>query len=113
MMTMLRTTVSSWIGQPRKIALKKVFDQPGRFESIHAAYYWCRAEGFSVGEMQSGSPSGLKRGDWRIEKWRNLDRDDLAKLDGLMVEVKDIEDPFEFKLGGEGPVVVILFEPTG
>jgi hypothetical protein len=83
MLTMLQTTVSGWIGQRRKIALEKVFDQPDRFESVDAAYNWCRAEGFSVGAMESGSPRGLKRGDWQIEKWPNLDRDDLTKFDGL------------------------------
>jgi hypothetical protein len=33
-------------------------------------------------------------------------------LDGLMVELRDIEDPFGSKLGGERPVAIILFEPT-
>jgi hypothetical protein len=111
-MATLETRISSWIGQPRKIALEKVFDQPGRFESIRAAEDWCRTEGLSVGTMKSGSPRGLRRGDWQVQKWHNLDHCDRTQLDGLMVEVRDIEDPFGSNLGGEGPVAIILFEPT-
>src|SRR5437660_8086184 len=52
-MRTLETRISCWIGQPRKIALEKVFDLPGRFESIHAAEDWCRTERLSVGTMKS------------------------------------------------------------
>jgi hypothetical protein len=78
-MTTLETRISCWIGQPRKIALEKVFDLPGRFESIHAAEDWCRTERLSVGTMKSHSPRGLKRGDWEIQKWHNLDDCDRAR----------------------------------
>lgn len=58
------------------------------FAAISAAESFCKARGFSVGTMQRDAPMGLKHGDFNIQKWRNLDREDRARLDGAIVGEK-------------------------
>lgn len=61
------------------------FDQCGVFEACRAAEEWCAGKGFSVGRMQGRAPRGLLRGDFDVQKWRNLRPDERAALDGEMV----------------------------
>ena len=60
------------------------FNQSGDFRACDAAVQWCRDHGISVGSMQRGSPRGLLYGDYSIAKWRNLDSEEQADLDGVM-----------------------------
>jgi hypothetical protein len=62
----------------------KTFEQTGDFEAVHAAEKWCADNGISVGTMQADAPRGLKRGDYNILKWSNLDKSDEQSLDGRM-----------------------------
>jgi hypothetical protein len=55
------------------------------FRSFHAAEVFCKEQGFSVGRMQRDSPIGIKRGEWDIQKWRNLDRKDRKLMDGAIL----------------------------
>ena len=64
--------------------MKKVFKGKKDWEAVNAAEDWCAKRGISVGTMQSTSPRGLKCGDYDIAKWRNLDPEDIAGLDGTM-----------------------------
>lgn len=53
--------------------------------ACHAAEKWCADNGYSVGRMQGPSPRGLLRGNYDIQKWRNLRSDERAALHGVMV----------------------------
>jgi len=64
--------------------ITKNFNQSGDWEAVRAAEQWCEENGISVGTMQGSSPRGLKRGNFNIAKWRNLNRDDIALMDGTM-----------------------------
>ena len=55
------------------------------FEAFHAAEEFCKEQGFSVGRMQREAPIGIKRGNYDIQKWRNLDRDDRKLMDGAII----------------------------
>jgi hypothetical protein len=86
---------SDFFRQP--VVFEKTFTDQGDFAAVHAAEHWCESEGLSVGTMEADAPRGIKRGDWEILKWRNLDDDDLDKLDGTMIgEIRN------------GPVTVTL-----
>jgi hypothetical protein len=39
--------------------------------------------------MQSTSPRGIKKGQWDIQKWRNLDSDDKRILDGILIGIEE------------------------
>jgi hypothetical protein len=52
------------------------------FESIQAAEKWCGENGYSVGRKQADAPRGVKKGNWDIQKWRNLSDENIAFLDG-------------------------------
>ncbi len=70
------------------------------FAAARAAERWCEEHGYSVGRSQRGSPRGLLRGNYDIQKWRNLTASDRAALDGTMTG--DMRN---------GPVVVWIKEP--
>ena len=61
-----------------------VFDQTGDFAATYAAEEWCKENGYSVGTMQRGDPRGILKGDFDIQKWRNLNAKDRAELDGTL-----------------------------
>lgn len=77
--------------------ISKTFDQRGDFAAMYAAEAWCNDQGLSVGANQRGAPRGLKRGDYRVAKWRNLNERERAGLDGTMTG--DMRD---------GPVTVTI-----
>ena len=79
----------------RKIALEKVFDNE------EAAEHWCEAEGLTVGFMSTDPARGLKPGASWIAKWYNLDDEDLAQLDGVLLCPEE----------RDGPAKVVLYEP--
>lgn len=62
----------------------KTFNASGDFVAYTEAEQWCIQNGYSVGTMQAGSPVGIKRGDFRIAKWRNLSQEDINNLDGTI-----------------------------
>lgn len=64
--------------------IRKAFDQSGDFAACYAAEEWCEANDISVGRMQGPDPRGLMYGAHDIMKWRNLDKSDIAELDGRM-----------------------------
>jgi len=68
--------------------VRKVVFEPAPqddFTALYAAEKWCRENGFSVGRHQAHAPCGLMRGDFDIQKWRNLRKDDIAALDGILL----------------------------
>jgi hypothetical protein len=64
---------------------KKIFKHKDTFGAYHYAEEFCRRCGFSVGRMCYPGPTGIKRGDWDIQKWRNLSFEDRKLLDGAIV----------------------------
>lgn len=57
------------------------------FAAVSEAEAFCLKMGFSVGRHQRDAPIGIKRGrgQWDIQKWRNLDREHKKLLDGVIV----------------------------
>lgn len=74
------------------------FRDVGDFRASDAAERFLRERGYSVGPMQCGAPRGILKGDFGIGKWRNLNKQERAELDGVM------EGDFR-----DGPVHVRLF----
>ena len=77
------------------------FTEKGDFVAYYCACGWLKKNGISYGSMQRGDPIGLKRGDFVIQKWRNLSESDKNNLDGIMTGDKR-----------NGPVVITLYEVT-
>ena len=71
------------LGKP--LPHKHTFVGEATFAAVNAAEQFCKQRGFSVGRMCAGLPIGLKQGDYNIQKWRNLNRADKRRLDGVMV----------------------------
>jgi hypothetical protein len=63
---------------------KLQFNQKEDWEAVEAAEQWCKDNNVSYGTMQGDWPRGLKRGNFNIAKWRNLDGNDIKNLDGTM-----------------------------
>ena len=79
--------------------MKIVFDVPGDFEACRAAEARCAVRGIAVGRPQRGSPRGLLRGDFDIQKWRNLDDAERGQLDGTMTgDMRNGPVTVEFKI---------------
>lgn len=57
---------------------------PGDFKAYNRALEALRTNGFSVGRMEAHSPTGILFGDFDIQKWRNLSRDDRIQLHGTI-----------------------------
>ena len=80
--------------------MKYVFDREDEaFAAFRKAQLHCTGLGFSVGSMQGPDPIGIVRGDYDVQKWRNLTRADRARLDGVITGDKR-----------HGPVVVEVYE---
>lgn len=75
------------------------FNEKGDFAAYNAAEKWLTEHGYSVGSMQREAPVGFKKGNFSIAKWRNLDDEDKALLDGV-IEGED-------KRGG--PITVTIY----
>lgn len=63
---------------------RRTFADPGEWTASTAAEKWLRNGGYSVGRRQRGEPRGVLRGDWDIQKWRNLRKREREALDGVM-----------------------------
>ena len=64
---------------------EKTFDQQGDFAALYAASNWLRANGYSCGSWQRGSPCGIMRGlEWSISKWRGMNARERDALHGQM-----------------------------
>ena len=79
--------------------MKITFPQIGEFRACCLAEEWCEERGISVGRMQGGDPRGLMRGDFDIQKWRNLNDNERAALHGKMTGNMR-----------EGPVIIEMFD---
>lgn len=78
----------------------KVFadtDPSDAFAAVKAAERWLEERGYSVGIMQAHGPRGILKGDYDIQKWRNLRPRERSVLDGQMVG------------GRGGPVMVTIW----
>lgn len=64
--------------------MNKTFTTPGEFVACREAEAWCKANGISVGRMQGHDPRGLLRGEFDIQKWRNLNAKERKALHGRM-----------------------------
>lgn len=54
------------------------------WSGLRAATTWLDAKGYSSGRMQGSSPIGILHGDYDIQKWRNLNREQREVLDGTI-----------------------------
>lgn len=47
---------------------------------------WCKENDFAIGSTQRDSPQGLMKGrdQWDIARWRDLDAQERAELDGVV-----------------------------
>lgn len=61
------------------------FTETGEWQALNAAAKWCADRGISVGRHQAHAPRGLLRGDFNIQKWRNLSLHNRGCLDGVMI----------------------------
>ncbi|MBA6068357.1 hypothetical protein [Pseudomonas mosselii] len=75
----------------------KTFDQEGTFQALYAAQNWLRENGYSYGSTCRDQPIGVMKGEWDIAKWRNLSRQDIAGLDGVLFG-SPCNGPIELKL---------------
>lgn len=63
----------------------RTFDNTGDdFSGYNAAVAFLKERGFSVGEMQLGSPTGVLFGECKIGKYRSLDSEEKTDLHGLI-----------------------------
>jgi len=69
----------------KELPIARSFASDETFGAIREAEAFCAELGFSVGRMQSSAPMGIKRGNYDIQKWRNLSHTDRATLDGAIV----------------------------
>ena len=72
------------------------------FDCYRTAVDALKAVGYSIGSTQAMAPTGFKKGDCSIAKWRNLNDSDRAELDGQIIELG-------FRTG---PVVVQFKDPA-
>jgi hypothetical protein len=56
-----------------EIVFSSVFSGEKEFGALEKAHRWCEENGYSYGRLERGSPIGLLKGDFDIQKWRNLD----------------------------------------
>jgi hypothetical protein len=72
----------------RKIELQKDFAAKGDFQSLYAAQGWLHDNDYSYGSLCSPKPVGIMRNidgkSWKIAKWKNLTREEIRTLDGVM-----------------------------
>ncbi len=68
---------------------------PGDFVAVRRAEKLLTDHGFSVGTMQKPEPRGILFGDYDIQKWRNLSREDREALHGLMSGNRDSQVSIE------------------
>lgn len=80
--------------------MKKIFNNKGTFNAIHAAEDFARKKGYSIGSMCGSMPIALKKGNWNIAKWRNFTSLERLDIDGHITSN-------DFR---EGSVIVELFE---
>jgi hypothetical protein len=91
----------------RKIKESITYPAAGTFEAIHAAEAWLKEQGYRIGSMCGDEPIAFADAN-KIEyiaKWRNIDREDYGKMDGIIVP--GIMGNGDFR---EGTVTVIFFE---
>ena len=70
----------------KKLVNSKTFTgDPDTFRAYHDAERWAAEQGYSVGRMCSPSPTGIKKGNYDIAKWRNLSAADMTLMDGVIV----------------------------
>lgn len=91
-------TVNAYLG--KKIKEKHEFNVQGTFESYYAASSWAKANGYEAGSMDGYNPIALMKDYNYVAKWHNLNKEERATVDGVM-----ISDYFR-----EKPVTILIFE---
>ena len=78
----------------REIKQVHIFNLKGTFQGLYAAQSWCKANGYSYGStsvnrMMGGDyPVAMLKGKYDLpQKWGNFDKEDKARVDGVMVSV--------------------------
>ena len=94
----LQEMVKQWVS--REISSYKIFEGDHDFDAINKAETYAKENGFSFGSMQRGAPMAMYRGIYIVSKWRNLDRQDIAEIDGLI-----LADSFR-----NGPIYVVILK---
>lgn len=79
--------------------LIRAFSDPREFEASHQAETFLAARGFSVGHRQRGASRGILFGDYNIQKWRNLNAQEIEELHGVMTGD-----------GRNGPIEIFIFD---
>lgn len=87
-----------WAG--RQVEQRLVFKEEGTFASYHKAIGWLNDNGYSYGSTSVNCPVGIMLGEYGIQKWHNLDKDDIKALHGVMIS-GDFRD---------GQVEILLFK---
>lgn len=75
----------------------KTFGQEGTFQALYAAHKWLEDNGYSYGSTCRDAPIGVMKGDYIVAKWRNLSRNEVAELDGVLFG-NPRNGPLELKL---------------
>lgn len=60
-----------------------------QFKTADEAVKYLEDKGYSVGKMQSDAPRGITVKKSDIMKWRNLSKEDIATLDGILIPVDE------------------------
>lgn len=77
-----RENVERMLG--KSLPKAKTFRNDRPFAAYNAAVRFCCGRGYSIGKTQQGAPTGIKQGDWDIQKWRSLSSSDQKIMDGVI-----------------------------
>jgi hypothetical protein len=88
----------------RAVILEEFFEPNGTFKAFRNAEARLKELGYTVGSMCRDEPIGFAHESTcdYIAKWRNLDQEDISKLDGVMLS-EDFRD---------GGVRIVFFNPV-
>jgi hypothetical protein len=78
----------------------KVFPACGTFGAIDKAREAATAEGYEIGSMCRDEPIALAKGVSYIAKWKNIERSDWGRIEGILLS-NDMR---------EGAVAMVIFE---
>lgn len=84
----------------REIVSKEKFRKTTTFSAVHRAEEKASKLGYSIGSMCRDEPIGLSKKASYIAKWRNIDRDEYDKIEGVILSNDFREDDvylIEFK----------------
>lgn len=69
----------------KELVLAQTFESEETFGAYNEAEEFCKSLGLSIGRMCAPMPTGIKKGDFDIAKWKNLSFSDKSLLDGGLI----------------------------